>query len=172
MLITQKKNNSLNIRYNQIFLEDKLITIYQESTSMYYRIIIIGFFLINGCSTQLSVHSEIEKIANAQLAIVKAQQSNAQEWAPETLRAAQQKLQQAKQAVQSENDDKAARLAEIALIEAKLAEAKAETEMARQALFKMRDSRLALKKKEKKSVLSETVFRTDQPNKSPESKIP
>ncbi len=105
---------------------------------MYYWIV-IGALLINGCSTRLSVPAEIEKMANAQLAIVKAQQSNAQELAPQPLRAAQQKLQQAKQAAQTQNYDQAARLAEQALIEAKLAEAKAETEMARLALKKMRD---------------------------------
>jgi len=106
---------------------------------MYYWIIIVGALLINGCGTQLSVLAEIEKMANAQLAIVKAQESNAQELAPEPLRAAQQKLQQAKQAVQTQNYDQATRLAEQALIEAKLAEAKAETEMARLVLKKMRD---------------------------------
>ncbi|HEC83952.1 MAG: DUF4398 domain-containing protein [Candidatus Parabeggiatoa sp. nov. 2] len=109
---------------------------------MYYWInvlIIVGALLMSGCSTPLSRVTEIEKIANAQLAIVKAQDSNAQEFAPQELHDAQQKLQKAKQALQTKNYDKAVRLAEQALIDAKLAEAKAESEMARQALKKLRD---------------------------------
>jgi uncharacterized protein YceK len=126
----------------QNFQTTSLLGGFPKTIIMYYWInvlIIVGTLLMSGCSTHLSRAAEIEKIANAQLAIVKAQDTNAQEFAPQELQEAQQKLQKAKQALQTKNSDKAVRLAEQALIDAKLAEAKAESEMARQALNKLRD---------------------------------
>jgi len=97
--------------------------------------IIVIFLLISGCGLALKKPPRsIEKIANAELALTKAQDSDALRLAPQELRIAQQKLQKAQQAQQNENDKKAIRLAEQALIDAQLAEAKAELEMARQAL--------------------------------------
>ncbi|EDN65324.1 hypothetical protein BGP_6649 [Beggiatoa sp. PS] len=99
-------------------------------------LIIISFLLMNGCNLPIKKPpTSIEKIANAELALMKAQDSNAPVLAPKEWQLAQQKLQQAKEAQQNQNDNKAIRLAEQALIDAQLAETKAELEMARQ-IFK------------------------------------
>ncbi len=94
--------------------------------------------LIIGCST--GKKPPTEKIANAELAISRAQDNNAREFAAVELRQAQDNLEQAKQAVQEEEFDKAARLAEQALMDASLAETKAESEKASKAAAEMRES--------------------------------
>ena len=97
-------------------------------------LIIVIFVLIGGCGLAMKKPpASIEKIANAELALAKAQDSNAPRLAPQEWFLAQQKLQKAQQALQQENDAKAIRLAEQALVDAQLAEAKAELEMARRA---------------------------------------
>ena len=100
--------------------------------------ILIGALLIRGCVT--TMQPPMEKIASAELAISRAQDSNARKFAPVELRSAQDNLQNAKESVQNEDYDKATRLAEQAFLDATLAETKAEKEIANQAAKEMRDS--------------------------------
>jgi hypothetical protein len=96
-------------------------------------LIIISFLLMNACSLPIKKPpTSIEKIANAELALAKAQDSNAPVLAPKEWQAAQQKFLKAQKALKNDNDKKAIRFAEQALIDAQLAETKAELEMARQ----------------------------------------
>jgi hypothetical protein len=98
------------------------------------RLIIVIILLISGCGLAMKKPpTSIEKMAHAELALTKAQDSNASILAPQEWQLAQQKLHKAQQALQNENETKAIRLAEQALIDAQLAEAKAELEMARRA---------------------------------------
>ena len=101
-------------------------------TKIYWIGIIGALLILTGCYNHKNLSTSIEKIANAELAISKAQDSKAPEFAPQELREAQEKWQNAKKALQNKNYDEAARLAEQALIDATLAEARAELEMERQ----------------------------------------
>ena len=100
----------------------------------------IGFFIVvvilGGCSTYQLAPQQLpnETIANAKLAINKAEASRAQEFAWQELNKARKYLQQAQAAIPAEEYELAVRLAEKSLVEAKLAEAKAEYEIAQQAL--------------------------------------
>lgn len=100
--------------------------------------VLIGALLISGCGT--TKQPPVEKIANAELAINRAQDSDAREFAPLELRSAQDNLQNAKESVQKEDYEKAARFAEQALLDARLAETMAEREKAVQAAKEMLDS--------------------------------
>ncbi len=97
-----------------------------------------GILLISGCGG--AVKPPTEKIANAELAISRAQDSNAKTLAPIELRQAEDNLQKAKAAMKTEELEKARRFAEKALLDATLAETKAESETARQAAKQMRES--------------------------------
>ncbi len=95
-----------------------------------YWIGIFGvLFLLSGCHNPKILSTQIEKVSIAEMAIIKAQDSRASEFAPQELRNAQNKLQKAKEALQNKNYNEAALLAEQALVDAKLAEAKSEFEM-------------------------------------------
>ncbi|RKZ88271.1 MAG: DUF4398 domain-containing protein [Candidatus Parabeggiatoa sp. nov. 1] len=100
--------------------------------------IIIGILLISGCG--MPKQPPMVKIANAELIINRAQESKAREFAPLALRYAEDNLQTATTALQNEEYEKATRFAQRAIVDAELAEAKAELEMARQATTEMRDS--------------------------------
>jgi hypothetical protein len=82
-----------------------------------------------GCS---SVESPIAAVSQAQLALRQAEQSKASQHAPLELRKARDKLTEAEQAMRNEEYLKARRLSEQALADARLAEVKAESEIARQ----------------------------------------
>lgn len=99
---------------------------------------VIGLLLTTACGT--SRQPPTESIATAESAISLAKDSNAYEYAARDLRSAEDKLQQAKDAVQREEYDDAQRLAEKALIEAKLAKAKADASGEHDATEKMRES--------------------------------
>jgi predicted acylesterase/phospholipase RssA len=94
--------------------------------------------LIISCGT--TKKSPVEKISNAELAISRAQDNNAREFATIELRRAQDNLEQAKQAVQEEEFDKAERLAEQAFMDASLADEKAESEKANKSTKELRES--------------------------------
>ncbi len=106
-------------------------------------ILFSAILLIGGCGT--AKKPPTEKIANAELAISRAQDNNAKDFAAKELRQAQDNLEQAKQAVTDEEYDKAARLAEQAFMDASLAETKAESEKASKAADEMRESVETLK---------------------------
>ena len=94
---------------------------------------ILGVLLyLNSCYNSKGPSVQIEKVAIAELAIIKAQDSRAYEFAAHKLRKAKEKWQNAKKALQDKNYEEAARLAEQALVDANLAEAQAEFEMVRQ----------------------------------------
>ncbi|MDM8565231.1 DUF4398 domain-containing protein [Candidatus Halobeggiatoa sp. HSG11] len=102
----------------------------------------VGLLLIS-CGT--SKQPPTEKIAGAELAISRAQDNNAKDFAAIELRQAQDNLEKAKQAVTDEEYDKATRLAEQAFMDASLAETKAESEKASKAAEEMRESVETLK---------------------------
>ena len=81
-----------------------------------------------GCS---SVQPPTATVSQAQLAIREADQSKASQYAPLELRKAQEKFAEAEKAMRNEEYLKARRLAEQALVDARLAESKANSEMAR-----------------------------------------
>ena len=86
--------------------------------------------LAAGCATMAPPTDEI---ANAELAVRKAEQADAPQFSPLEMRVAREKLQEARDLSRStRNDDliKARRLAEDALVQAQLAEAVANRERA------------------------------------------
>ena len=89
-----------------------------------------GTMGVVGCS---SVQPPTATISQAQLAIRQADQSKASQYAPLELRKAQEKFAQAEKAMRNEEYLKARRLAEAAggLVDARLAESKANSGMAR-----------------------------------------
>ncbi|MDM8569517.1 DUF4398 domain-containing protein [Thiotrichales bacterium HSG1] len=101
--------------------------------------------LFTGCG--ISRQPPIEKISNAELAISRAQDNNAKEFAAIELRQAQDNLEKAKQAVIDEKYDEAAHLAKEASMGALLAETKAESEKASKATEEIRKNVETLKKK-------------------------
>ncbi|MDM8559638.1 DUF4398 domain-containing protein [Candidatus Parabeggiatoa sp. HSG14] len=108
------------------------------------NVVIIVGVLQCGCTNPKLLYMDMAKIANAELAINKAQDSNAEELAPRELHDAIRKLRQAKKAISEKYYDEAVHLAEKALMDAMLAEAKAELEMAQQIA---KDWREKMKKK-------------------------
>jgi hypothetical protein len=81
------------------------------------------------CATSNS--STTRAVSQAELAVSEARSSEAASLAPEELQLARSKLAQAEQAARSGNQERARRLAEQALVDAQLAEVKAESEAAR-----------------------------------------
>jgi hypothetical protein len=79
-------------------------------------------------------------ISQAELTIEQAQQAGAQEHAPLELYQAREKLAAAKAAVDQDDNERAARIAELALVDAQLAEARARTETARRTEAEVRTS--------------------------------
>jgi hypothetical protein len=100
-------------------------------------ITIIVEVLFSGCTNPRTLSMDIEKIANAKLVINRAQDSYAEKLAPFELHSAIRKLRQARKAISEREYDDAAHLAEQALMDAALAEAKAELEMARLMVNKL-----------------------------------
>lgn len=92
--------------------------------------------LLTGCGS--SKQPPTEKMATAESYINTARESEARDLVE--LRRAEDKLSQAKTAVAEEEYEVAERLADQALIDARLAEAKAESNAARQATEDLRDS--------------------------------
>ena len=90
-----------------------------------------------GCST---VDPPKAQIAAADLAIQDATKSRAPEFAPLELRMARDKLDAAQRAMNKEEYSHARRLAEEALVDAELAEAKASSEAARKAASDLQQS--------------------------------
>ena len=79
-------------------------------------------------------------LSKAELAVDNAAETQAPQYAPLELRKARSHIQQARQAVDQENYEEAQRLAEKALVEAQLAQAKADAQVAQNTLAEMRDS--------------------------------
>jgi len=90
-------------------------------------LLVVSIF-IAGCS---SAQPPTATVSQAQLAIREADQSKASQYAPLELRKAQEKFAQAEIAMRNEEYLRARRLAEEALVDARLAENKANSEMSR-----------------------------------------
>lgn len=95
-----------------------------------------------GCS---STPPPRESIGQAELAVTEAGQGKAPQYAAPELSKARLKLDEAKRAMDAERYIEARRLAEQALVDAQLAEAKAQAEQQRQTLQELRKSIEALK---------------------------
>lgn len=85
---------------------------------------------VAGCATP-DTGPVTRQIASVETMIQQARQSRAEEYAPLELKRAQEKLDAAKTALDEEEVDRATRLAEEAMVEARLAEAKADADRAR-----------------------------------------
>jgi hypothetical protein len=97
----------------------------------------------SGCASKNVAY--IESIAGAESAIKEAQSSTATIHAPLDLKLAEDKLSAANAAVKKEEFVEAKRLADEALVDAKLAEAKSLSEKAKKRAREMRDSVEALR---------------------------
>lgn len=99
----------------------------------------IGLLVITlgGCAV---APRPVEGMSRAQAAIEEAEQSGAREYAPLELRFAREKFAAAKDAVREEDYRPAAWLAEEAIVNAQLAEAKAESAKARETAAMVRES--------------------------------
>ncbi|MFQ5683633.1 MAG: DUF4398 domain-containing protein [Candidatus Binatia bacterium] len=92
-------------------------------------IILCGAVQISACST---VGPPTAIVSKAELAVLEAGARKATRYAPLELRIAREKLDRAKQAINADEYTTARRLAEQALVDAQLAEAKADAEIASQ----------------------------------------
>lgn len=85
-----------------------------------------------------------DTLSQAELAVQEADSKTASQYAPLELRTAREQLEQAKRALAEEEYDEARRLAEQALVNAQLAEARSAAEKARQAAAEIQKSIQAL----------------------------
>ncbi|ALG66750.1 DUF4398 domain-containing protein [Beggiatoa leptomitoformis] len=98
-------------------------------------IMIGSFILFGGCASK---QPPTEKMATTEAFILNAQTKDARDYVE--LRQAQDKLEQAKTAVQQKDYELAERLADQSLMDAKLAEAKADAASSRKAAVEMQKS--------------------------------
>ena len=97
----------------------------------------LALTVLAGCST---ISPPKDSLAAADLAVQQATKSKAPQYSPLELRKAMDKLDEAKRAMTKEEYVKARRLAEEALVDAQLAEAKADSEDARRTASDVRES--------------------------------
>jgi len=83
---------------------------------------VAGFGLLTGCATPTTVSSR-GFIVNAGYAIRAAEERKADDFAPNELNSAREKLARAEQAFRANKKDRATRLAQEAVVDAQLAEA-------------------------------------------------
>lgn len=98
---------------------------------------------LQACS---SVPPPEQELTAADVAVREAEDAQAASQAPAPLRRAQDKLEQARAAMQAEEYVQARRLAEQATVDAELAEAEARSEVARQNVEELRESIEALRR--------------------------
>jgi hypothetical protein len=103
---------------------------------------------VTGCST---VGPPKDSVAAAELAVQEANKSKAPQYSPLELRMAADKLDEAKRAMNKEEYTLARRLAEEALVDAQVAEAKAASEDARRAASDLRQSLETLRREAERS---------------------
>lgn len=99
---------------------------------------VICVLFVFGCASKGI--APIENISNAETAVKVAKESNATIHAPLELRLAEEKLNGAQAAIEQEEFVKAQRLADEALMDAKLAEAKSLSEKAKKRVQEVRES--------------------------------
>ena len=108
----------------------------------------IGLLLASGIisSSCSSAPPPREQLATAELAVRRAQDNKAPQYAPLEFRMATEKADKAKQAMRDENYVLARRFAEQALVDAQLAESKAQSTEARQTATQLREGIEALRR--------------------------
>ena len=99
---------------------------------------VICVLFVFGCASKGI--EPIENISDAETAVEIAKESNAMIHAPLELRLAEEKLNSAQAAIEQEEFVKAQRLADEALMDAKLAEAKSLSEKAKKRVQEVRES--------------------------------
>lgn len=105
-----------------------------------YGLLCFPFFLILiGCGGANSDALQRD-MARAEMAINEAREADATEYAPLELKLARDNLQKARKAFAGKEYDEARRSVEKALMDAKLAEAKARTEKTKQTAQQLRES--------------------------------
>jgi hypothetical protein len=110
--------------------------------------IVLMILSITGCST---IGPPKDSVAAADLAVRQANKSKAPQYSPLELRRAMDKLDEAKRAMDKEEYIRARRLAEEALVDAQLAEAKAASEDARRTASDVRQSLETLRREAQRS---------------------
>jgi hypothetical protein len=100
--------------------------------------VVLGLLLINGCVTYATLPRE--KISEADKALIEAKESNASLNAPGELKAAEDKLAEAKAAFGKKDYEKATRLAEQASVDADYARAKGASEKAKKEAEELRQN--------------------------------
>jgi hypothetical protein len=110
--------------------------------------IVLTILSITGCST---IGPPKDSVAAADLAVREANKSKAPQYSPLELRRATDKLDEAKRAMDKEEYIRARRLAEEALVDAQLAEAKAASEDARRTASDVRQSLETLRREAQRS---------------------
>jgi hypothetical protein len=104
----------------------------------------ISLVLFTGCAVKVA--PPVENIANAELTIKEAEEDNASVNAPLELKIAKEKLEAARQAMENEAYAVAKRLADEALIDAKLAAVKSQTVKAKKMAEETRENVESLRK--------------------------
>jgi Domain of unknown function (DUF4398) len=97
---------------------------------------VCGILVMTGCAGK----PPLTNLSQAELAVQEADSKTASQHAPLELRTAREQLEQAKGAVADKEYDEARRLADQALVNAQLAEARSGAEKARQAAAELRKS--------------------------------
>jgi uncharacterized lipoprotein YajG len=101
-------------------------------------LIMVFTLALAGCADK--VPPPTQQVTMATQAIAQAESSGAFEFAPVELKSAWDKLSQAKLAMDKEENDKARRLADEAMIDANLAEAKARSAKSQKVVEEMKES--------------------------------
>ena len=104
--------------------------------------LLCGVLGVSACSAS---RPPLESLSTAELAVRRASDGGAAQYAPLELRTAREKLDGAKRAIDSEEYDQARRLAEQAQVDARLAETKADAERAHQTVEQTRKNIEALR---------------------------
>lgn len=100
--------------------------------------ILLSILIVAGCVPKMRPPHDI--ISNAEMAIARARQVNAIVYAPLDLKFAEEKIAKAKQAMTKENYETAYQLAEDALLDAQVAEAKSKAEKSKGFSQKMEEN--------------------------------
>ncbi|MGE0824591.1 MAG: DUF4398 domain-containing protein [Candidatus Binatia bacterium] len=112
--------------------------------------LICGAFGFVGCS---SARPPTARLSQAELAVQQAGQSKAPQYASAELSLARQKFDSAQRAMDAERYEEARRLAEQALVDAQVAETKAEAESAKQAAQELRKAIESLRAEAERAAL-------------------
>jgi len=105
--------------------------------------LIIAGFIVSGCSSK---QPPIDKVSTVEMAINNAKSSDASIYAPLELKIAQERYIQIKKAMENKDYEKADELADFALSDARLAEAKSRNKKTQEIVDSLIESIETLKK--------------------------